>query len=343
MAHDVFISYCSSDKDVAEVVCAGLEGRGISCWIAPRDILPGLTWGSAIVDAITEARVMVLICSSETNKSEQVEREVERAAAKRVRTIPFRIEDVPLSKTLEYFISTSHWFNALTRPIQPHVDRLADTITTLLARPSRARPGAQRAAAPGASPSAGSAAAARAYAPVPVPALTPVPEASAPPAPARKGLPKAAIAAGIALALIAAALLLSSARSAPQVLSVQFPAAIVAGQRGDGAIFFRDKKGNVARARVDVVQASAFQPFAFETPALAGKTSGSVGFWLVSPAPQHVVLQAVLIDSAGHESNPVAFAFDVRPAPAAAPRTAPKKSQRGFEVQAPNGFRFKVR
>lgn len=40
--HDVFISYASSDKPVADAVCAALEQRGIRCWIAPRDILPGL-------------------------------------------------------------------------------------------------------------------------------------------------------------------------------------------------------------------------------------------------------------------------------------------------------------
>jgi hypothetical protein len=38
MAHDVFISYSSKDKPVADAVCAGPEGRGIRCWVAPRDI-----------------------------------------------------------------------------------------------------------------------------------------------------------------------------------------------------------------------------------------------------------------------------------------------------------------
>ena len=52
MAHDVFISYSSKDKAVADAVCAGLEGRGIACWMAPRDIVPGVDWGAAIIDAI---------------------------------------------------------------------------------------------------------------------------------------------------------------------------------------------------------------------------------------------------------------------------------------------------
>ena len=42
MAHDVFISYSAKDKTTADGVCATLEAKGIRCWIAPRDILPGM-------------------------------------------------------------------------------------------------------------------------------------------------------------------------------------------------------------------------------------------------------------------------------------------------------------
>jgi hypothetical protein len=49
VAQDVFVSYSSRDKPVADAVCASLEGRGIRCWIAPRDILPGADWGEEII------------------------------------------------------------------------------------------------------------------------------------------------------------------------------------------------------------------------------------------------------------------------------------------------------
>ena len=41
MAHDVFISYSTADKTAADAVCAILEGNGVRCWIAPRDIMRG--------------------------------------------------------------------------------------------------------------------------------------------------------------------------------------------------------------------------------------------------------------------------------------------------------------
>ena len=53
MAHDVFISYASSDKAVADAVCSQLESiHRIRCWIAPRDVTPGASWAESIIDAL---------------------------------------------------------------------------------------------------------------------------------------------------------------------------------------------------------------------------------------------------------------------------------------------------
>ncbi|MEA2642545.1 MAG: hypothetical protein QOF51_3939 [Chloroflexota bacterium] len=150
MPHDVFVSYSSEDKPTADAVCATLEGRGVRCWIAPRDVLPGMDWGAAIIDAIAASRAMVLVYSASANDSQQIKREVERAVNRGIAVIPFRIQDVPMSKTLEYFISTPHWLDALTLPLQQHIDRLAETTRMILEQegvalatpptPSRAAP-----------------------------------------------------------------------------------------------------------------------------------------------------------------------------------------------------------
>ena len=71
---------------------AGLEAEGIRCWVAPRDITPGTSWGEAIVDAISGSKAMALVLSSNSNASRQVIREVERAVANGVVIVPFRIE-----------------------------------------------------------------------------------------------------------------------------------------------------------------------------------------------------------------------------------------------------------
>ena len=103
MAYDVFISYSSKDKVVADAVCARLEARGVRCWIAPRDVLAGVPYGEAIIDAIHGVKVMVLVFSSNANSSGHIPKEVERAVSNGVAIIPFRIEDVAPGKSLDYF------------------------------------------------------------------------------------------------------------------------------------------------------------------------------------------------------------------------------------------------
>jgi Flp pilus assembly protein TadD len=134
MAHDVFICHAHQDRTVANAVCATLEAHGVRCWIAPRDILPGSDWGEAIIDALKEAKAMVLVFSSGSNESDQVKREVERAVHQGIAVVPFRIEDVLPNKTLEYFISTQHWLDALTPPLEDHLAHLAEIMTVLLAK-----------------------------------------------------------------------------------------------------------------------------------------------------------------------------------------------------------------
>lgn len=139
MAHDVFISHASPDRDVAEAACFALEQRGLTCWIAPRDILPGQNYGEAIVEAIRGCRVFLLVFSAAANESPQVRREVERAGSRGVALIPFRIEPVEPSDALAFFISAAHWLDALTPPIATHLDYLGDTVAQLLEGPP-ARP-----------------------------------------------------------------------------------------------------------------------------------------------------------------------------------------------------------
>jgi hypothetical protein len=179
MAHDVFISYASEDKTVADAVCAMIESQGVRCWIAPRDVLPGVAYGEAIIDAIHGSRIMVLIFSSKANASPHIPKEIERAASRGVAVLPFRIEAVSPGKSLDYFIGSVHWLDAFTPPLDGHVKRLAENVKTLLLR------GAPPAEAIPAAPLSASVSSGAPVAPVaPMPAQ-PLP----PPTPARAGSP----------------------------------------------------------------------------------------------------------------------------------------------------------
>lgn len=95
----------STDKLCAEAICSALELQAIGCWIAPRNISPGQEWASAITDAISRARVMVLVFSSSANNSPHIMREVALAVDSGVVMIPFRIEHTVYSRSLAYYLS----------------------------------------------------------------------------------------------------------------------------------------------------------------------------------------------------------------------------------------------
>src|SRR3954462_8297267 len=80
MTH-LFISYASADHAIALEVCALLEARGVSCWIAPRDVAAGTKWDEAIVGAIRDARAFLLILTHAANESSYVSNEVNHAFA----------------------------------------------------------------------------------------------------------------------------------------------------------------------------------------------------------------------------------------------------------------------
>jgi hypothetical protein len=320
MAHDVFISYSSKDQSVADAVRAALEARAIRCWIAPRDILPGTDWGAAIVDAISASRVMVLVFSGHANTSPQIKREVERAVAKGVKLVPFRIADVPMSKHFEYFISTAHWLDAVTGPQEKHIETLCDTVRQLLQRDSTSIPSTPTR---GLGASAPASAGRRDHSPA----------AAASPAFSTRAI---AVAAALA-AIIAAYFLFFRKAPPPEILAVSFPPEIQASSRdAAGSVQFRAPRRNVQRAEFEVVSAERFEPFQV-VPQVAGQDAGSFPFKLHSAVPQHVTLRATLVDADGRRSTPVSFSFDVRKAAA-----QNRQPDRSFEISAPNGMRFKV-
>lgn len=149
MAYDVFLSHSHVDKSHADAICHCLERAGVRCWVAPRDIRPSEDWAEAIINGMDQCRILLLIFSSSSNNSPQVRREVERAVNKGLTILPFRIEAVAPSKSLEYFISTQHWLDAFGRDLDASLAELRLSVTAVLgaraqeaASPSPAMPSA---------------------------------------------------------------------------------------------------------------------------------------------------------------------------------------------------------
>jgi TIR domain/Beta xylosidase C-terminal Concanavalin A-like domain len=147
MSHDVFICHSSKDATLANAICARLEANRIRCWIAPRDVVPGVEYAQSIIEAIGTTRLTVLVFSENANRSPHVHRELERTASHGIPILPFRVEDVVPAPSVEYFISDAHWLDALTPPMEKHLDYLVGTVRLILDREA-AKTGALPATAP---------------------------------------------------------------------------------------------------------------------------------------------------------------------------------------------------
>ena len=130
--YEVFISYSSKDKTIADAVVHTLEECGIKCWIAYRDAVPGVKYSESIIAAIRETKIFLLIFSENSKESRHVKNEINFATKVGSVMIPFRVEDVVPDDSLEYYLGATHWLDALTKPLQNHILRLKDTIKATL-------------------------------------------------------------------------------------------------------------------------------------------------------------------------------------------------------------------
>jgi TolB-like protein/predicted Zn-dependent protease len=133
-----FISYASQDKAVADAVCLALEGAGVACWIAPRNVLPGESYAGAIVHAIDDTKLIVLILSVHGASSQHVLREVERGISKRHTVVTLRIDSAPMPADLEYFLNMSQWLDASGMGVERALPRLVDAVQQAVASPGHA-------------------------------------------------------------------------------------------------------------------------------------------------------------------------------------------------------------
>lgn len=133
--HDVFVSYSTRDYSVAAAIVSRLEQAGVRCWVAPRDVVPGMVWDKAIVQAIEASRRMVVVLSGESNQSREVLREVERAVANGVVVVPFRIESVQPTGAMAYYLAHRPWVDAVSPPLESHIERLVQRLLFTLRPP----------------------------------------------------------------------------------------------------------------------------------------------------------------------------------------------------------------
>lgn len=137
---DVFISYEHESKSIADNICAYLEAKGIRCWYAPRDVVG--PYADAIVKAIEECKVFVLILNHNSSESVHVLNEVEiaynRIMKGEITIVPFKVDEGTLSKSMEYYIKRLHWIDAVSATLEQAIAQLYQQLVPILGIEERA-------------------------------------------------------------------------------------------------------------------------------------------------------------------------------------------------------------
>lgn len=124
----IFISHSSADADTAIKICELLERHKTPCFIAPRDIRSGKEYAEELLNGIDRSTAMILLMSENANHSPHVLREVERAVSKSIPILVYKLEEVSLTKSMEYFLMTHQWINAKSDETQVDLLRFADDL-----------------------------------------------------------------------------------------------------------------------------------------------------------------------------------------------------------------------
>ncbi len=128
----VFISYSRSDKAVANQLREALEAQGYSCWMDTRSLDAGVKWAGAIVEAIENASVLLLVYSKDASESEYVLREIAIALTEGVEIIPFCIDDTAVKGSIRFYLATYQRYDASTPPIEDHIKGIVQQVGTLV-------------------------------------------------------------------------------------------------------------------------------------------------------------------------------------------------------------------
>ena len=108
----VFISHSSKEAEMANKMCDKLEQSGYTCFIAPRNIRSGYVYAEELANGVDTSDVILLMLSQESNRSPHVLREIERAVTRSIPIIVYKMEEVELTKSMEYFLMTHQFMEA---------------------------------------------------------------------------------------------------------------------------------------------------------------------------------------------------------------------------------------
>ena len=135
-----FISYSSSDRKIADMLCNILEAEGINTWYAPRNVSGD--FAASIAEAISKTNIFIVLQSRSSYRSQHVLNEVALAFQRyntnthNIKIKPLRIDNtsVPTTSAFAYYLSRQHQYEA-NPPTEYFLRQFAKSIKDEIIRP----------------------------------------------------------------------------------------------------------------------------------------------------------------------------------------------------------------
>lgn len=130
MKYDFFISYCREDAEFVGALAKRLRAAGISIWF-DQHIDGGADWREAIVEALEDARALLIVFSSSSNGSSQLIKEIAIADDLDLPVIPVLIDKVRPRGGYLYELATRNWITLYPAALN-RVDELVEKLKDLV-------------------------------------------------------------------------------------------------------------------------------------------------------------------------------------------------------------------
>jgi TIR domain len=148
-----FISHNFVDADFATRLCNSLEANGFSCWLAERDIQPGMRWAEWMAKAVPASKSLILLATEAALGSVNVISEVHQAHKLAMPIYTVLIPPAQIRDEMDVYVSRFKWLpgsgkspedvaavlgRVLANPLEwPRVATLAPSLRrTMLYRPA---------------------------------------------------------------------------------------------------------------------------------------------------------------------------------------------------------------
>ena len=137
----IYVCYgdCPGTKQKAATVLAALEQAGLSCFFASRDVNLAENGGRQRLTAMQECELMLLLLDKDSALSDALLGELDVAVGMRKSVLPVFLEDVTLNDDLRYYIGRKQWVMAYPEPPETYLNKILQTVTSLLPQPAPVR------------------------------------------------------------------------------------------------------------------------------------------------------------------------------------------------------------